>query len=71
MAMVQDHLNARKPPTSQPDGKSGKISNTRDLDVDSKKEEPSFFQTFFSTAKKGQPKKSGSVMETVGNLLAR
>ncbi|KAG1736817.1 P-loop containing nucleoside triphosphate hydrolase protein [Suillus lakei] len=68
MSMVQDRLNANKPPTPVPDAKSGKlppgqINNNRDLDVDLKKEEPSFFGSFFSSAKKGQPKKAGPIME--------
>lgn len=68
MAIVQDRLNANKPPTPVPDAKSGKlppsqINNNRDLDVDIKKEEPSFFGSFFSSAKKGQPKKAGPIME--------
>ncbi|KAG1839519.1 Dynamin central region-domain-containing protein [Suillus subluteus] len=68
MSIVQDRLNANKPPTPVPDAKSGKlapgqINNNRDLDVDIKKEEPSFFGSFFSSAKKGQPKKAGPVME--------
>ena len=70
MAIVQDRLNANKPPTPVPDAKSGKlapgqINNNRDLDVDFKKEEPSFFGSFFSSAKKGQPRKVGPVMEAV------
>lgn len=67
MAIVQDRLNANKPPTPVPDTKSGKLPpsqmNNRDLDVDLKKEEPSFFGSFFSSAKKGQPKKAGPIME--------
>ncbi|KAJ8591867.1 hypothetical protein M405DRAFT_860223 [Rhizopogon salebrosus TDB-379] len=68
MAIVQDRLNANKPPTPVPDAKSGKlapgqINNNRDLEVDPKKEEPSFFGSFFSSAKKGQPKKAGPIME--------
>jgi hypothetical protein len=70
MAIVQDRLNANKPPTPVPDAKSGKlapgqINNNRDLEVDPKKEEPSFFGSFFSSAKKGQPKKAGPIMEAV------
>ncbi|KIJ69655.1 hypothetical protein HYDPIDRAFT_106305 [Hydnomerulius pinastri MD-312] len=69
MGIVQDRLNASKPPPPAPDPKSGKlapgqINGGRDLDVDPKKEEPSFFGSFFSTAKKGQPKKAGPVMES-------
>ncbi|KAL4075418.1 Dynamin central region-domain-containing protein [Scleroderma yunnanense] len=68
MAIVQERLNANKPPPPQADPKTGKlapgqINNNRDLDVDPRKDEPSFFGSFFSAAKKGQPKKSGPVME--------
>jgi len=61
MAIITERLNANKPPPAAPDPKSGKlppgqINNNKDLDVDSKKEEPSFFGSFFAgkkTAKKG------------------
>ena len=48
---------------SQADPKTGKlapgqINNSKDLDVEPKKEEQSFFGSFFSAAK-GQPKKKG------------
>jgi hypothetical protein len=53
MAIITERLNANKPPAATPDPKSGKlapgqINNNRDLDVDSKKEEPSFFGSFFA-----------------------
>ncbi|KAG8217241.1 Dynamin central region-domain-containing protein [Butyriboletus roseoflavus] len=69
MGIVQDRLNANKPPPPAADPKSGKlaagqINGGRDLDVDPKKDEPSFFGSFFSTARKGQPKKAGPVMES-------
>ena len=74
MAIVQERLNANKPPPAQADPKSGKlaagqINNNRDLDVDPKKDEPSFFGSFFSAAKKGQPKKTGPVMDSVSILF--
>jgi vacuolar protein sorting-associated protein 1 len=61
MAIITERLNANKPPAAASDPKSGKlapgqINNNKDLDVDSKKEEPSFFGSFFAgkkTAKKG------------------
>jgi dynamin 1-like protein len=58
-----------KPPPQAPDPKSGKlapgqINNNRDLDVDIKKEEPSFFASFFPSVK-GQAKKKGPIMEPV------
>lgn len=71
MSIVQDRLNANKPAAQQTDPKSGKlaagvINNNRDLDVDLKKEEPSFFGSFFARGPNGQKKKpasGASVME--------
>lgn len=72
MSIVQDRLNANKPPPPAPDPKSGKLPpgqvNGRDLDVEPRKDEPSFFGSFFSTARKGQPKKVGPVMDSVGTV---
>ena len=70
MAIVTDRMNAAKPQTPVPDPKSGKlppgaINNNKDLDVDAKKEEPSFFATFFSGAKNAPKKKGVAVMEAV------
>ncbi|KAK7434434.1 vacuolar protein sorting-associated protein 1 [Stygiomarasmius scandens] len=65
MSIVQDRLNANKPPLPASDPKSGKlapgvINNNKDLDVEAKKEEPSFFESFFSSAKNGRTiKKTG------------
>ncbi|KAH7927062.1 VpsA protein [Leucogyrophana mollusca] len=72
MSIVQDRLNANKPPPPTADPKTGKlapgqINNNRDLDVEPKKEEPSFFGSFFSSAKKGQQQKkpaNAPVMES-------
>lgn len=65
MAIVQDRLNANKPPPAVPDPK--KQVNTKDLDVDIKKEEPSFFGSFWSKAKGGAPaaKKGVATMDAV------
>ncbi|KAH0830308.1 hypothetical protein J3R83DRAFT_1677 [Lanmaoa asiatica] len=74
MSIVQERLNVNKPPPPAPDPKSGKlvpgqINGGRDLDVDPKKDEPSFFGSFFSTARKGQPKKAlGPLMESVSTV---
>lgn len=73
MSIVQERLNANKPPPPAPDPKSGKlapgqVNGGRDLDVDPKKDEASFFGSFFSTARKGQPKKVGAAMESVGTV---
>ncbi|EIN08035.1 hypothetical protein PUNSTDRAFT_144490 [Punctularia strigosozonata HHB-11173 SS5] len=65
MAIVQDRLNANKPQhTQSKDGKlpPGAINNNKDLDVEVKKEEASFFGSFF--VKNKQPAKKGAaVME--------
>ncbi|TRM59894.1 Dynamin central region-domain-containing protein [Schizophyllum amplum] len=69
MAIVNDRLAAARPPPPGVDPKSGKLApgalnNNRDLDVDAKKEEPSFFGSFFATARtKKKPTPGQSVME--------
>lgn len=65
MSIVQERLEANKPPPPAADPKSGRLTasqlnNNKDLDVDMKKEEPSFFGSFFSSANKGAPKKKGA-----------
>ncbi|KAK7049376.1 vacuolar protein sorting-associated protein 1 [Paramarasmius palmivorus] len=65
MSIVQERLNANKPPPPASDPKAGKlapgvINNNRDLDVEAKKEEPSFFGSFFSSTKGTQKKKPAS-----------
>lgn len=68
MAIVTERLNANKPPAAIDNPKTGKlapgtVNNNKDLDVDAKKEEPSFFGSFFA-GNKNQPKKKGAaVME--------
>lgn len=62
MAIVSERLNASKPPPAQADPKTGKlapgqINNNKDLDVEPKKEEPSFFGSFFAS-KNGTKKKN-------------
>ncbi|KAJ9125441.1 hypothetical protein QFC22_000402 [Naganishia vaughanmartiniae] len=67
MQIVQDRLNANKPPEKPIDPKSGKLApgvlnNGRDLDADFRKEEPSFFGSFFHKDK--TPKRKGTpIME--------
>ncbi|KAI5899264.1 uncharacterized protein SCHCODRAFT_02523523 [Schizophyllum commune H4-8] len=69
MAIVNERLAAARPPPPGADPKSGRlapgtINNNRDLDVDAKKEEPSFFGSFFSSARtKRKPASGASVME--------
>jgi dynamin 1-like protein len=71
MAIVNDRMNANKPAPSNPAlGKlaPGQINNNKDLDVDLKKDESSFFGSFFSSAKSTQVKKKATgatVMESV------
>ncbi|KAJ7349069.1 Dynamin central region-domain-containing protein [Mycena albidolilacea] len=65
MAIVNERLNANKPPPPTADPKSGKlapgqINNNRDLDVEAKKEEPSFFGSFFAPKAKTATKKGGT-----------
>ncbi|KAI0045072.1 putative ember of the dynamin family of GTPase [Auriscalpium vulgare] len=60
MAIVTERL--QKPATPEPKGgkvTAAQLNNNKDLEVDLKKEEPSFFGSFFSAAKGGQPKKKG------------
>ncbi|KAH8117618.1 Dynamin central region-domain-containing protein [Phellopilus nigrolimitatus] len=73
-AIVQDRLNASKPPPPTGDPKTGKlapgqINNNKDLDVEIRKEEPSFFGSFFSGGKSvvAAKKKGGPVMESAGS----
>ncbi|TIB68003.1 hypothetical protein E3Q18_02098 [Wallemia mellicola] len=71
MALVTERQQqAQKAPPPAVDPKTGKLApgvlnNNRDLDVDTKKEEPSFFGSFFSKTGAGaQKKKSGPIMES-------
>jgi hypothetical protein len=72
MSIITERMNASKPPVID-NPKSGKlatgaINNNKDLDVDAKKEEPSFFGSFFP-GNRNQPKKKGAaVMEAVSSL---
>lgn len=68
MSIVTDRLNANKPPPQAADPKSGKlapgqINNNKDLDVDARKEEPSFFGSFFASGKGTVKKKGPQPME--------
>jgi hypothetical protein len=69
MAIVQDRLNANKPAEKPLDPKSGKLApgtlnNGRDLDADMRKEEPSFFGSFFNKDK-GPKRKGTPIMDAV------
>ncbi|KIL68553.1 hypothetical protein M378DRAFT_158362 [Amanita muscaria Koide BX008] len=61
-AIVHEKLNANKPQAPAADAKNARtqVNNNKDLDVD-KKEEPSFFGSFFSS--KNTTKKKGSIMD--------
>lgn len=64
MSIVNDRLNANKPPP-QIDSKTklavGTLNNNKDLEVDAKKEEPSFFGSFFSSNKTSAASKKKGV----------
>ncbi|KAF9821617.1 hypothetical protein IEO21_00463 [Rhodonia placenta] len=69
MAIVNDRMNANKPPPPNIDPKSGKlapgqVNNNKDLDVEVKQQEQSFFGSFFSASKNAPKKKGVAVMET-------
>lgn len=76
MSIVTERINANKTPPPQADVKSGKlgagqINNNKDLDVDAKKDEPSFFGSFFAKGKNQAAAKKGvSTMEAVCLILS-
>lgn len=65
--MVSERINANKPSPDVKGGKlpSGALNNNKDLDVDARREEQSFFGSFFSAAKNAQKKKGAAIMESV------
>ncbi|KAJ7491231.1 P-loop containing nucleoside triphosphate hydrolase protein [Mycena latifolia] len=70
MSIVNERMSASKPPPPAADPKSGKlapgqINNNRDLDVEPKKEEASFFGSFFAPKPKGTVKKNGPIASTM------
>lgn len=70
MAIVAERMNANKPQPAQPDPKSGKlapgqINNNKDLDVEPKKEEASFFGSFFSAKNGAGGKKKNPAAPTM------
>ncbi|KAG5354250.1 hypothetical protein C0989_003763 [Termitomyces sp. Mn162] len=71
-ALVNERLNAAKPPPAN-DPKAQQraaVNNNKDLEVDAKKDEPSFFSSFFSGAKTGgAAKKKGPVMEAPPQVI--
>lgn len=68
MAIVTEKLNANKPPPTTEKGKlaPGQINNSKDLEVEAKKEEPGFFGSFWNQKAAGKAKKVGAAtMEAV------
>ena len=69
-------MNVNKPPPPADNPKTGKlapgtVNNNKDLDVETRKEEPSFFGSFFSGAKGAGTKKKGApTMESVSTFLS-
>lgn len=67
-------MNVNKPAPAVDNPKTGKlapgtVNNNKDLEVDLRKEEPSFFGSFFSGAKGPAAKKKGQpTMESVRTL---
>jgi len=73
MAIVQERLNANKPPPPTADPKGGKlapgqINNNKDLDVEVKQDN-SFFASFFSAAKNAPKKKGVAVMDAPPSVI--
>ena len=64
MAIITERLNANKPQPTEAQKNKAAVNNNKDLDVDAKKEETSFFGSFFAkgTATK---KKGAAVMDAV------
>lgn len=73
LAIVTDRMNANKPPEKPIDPKSGKLApgqlnNGKDLDTDMKKDESTFFGSFFNKDKK-QVRKGPSTMEAPPQII--
>lgn len=71
MSIVTERLNQSKPQQAA-DTKNGKlapgqINNNKDLDVDPRREEASFFGSFFSATKNAPKKKGAAIMEAVSS----
>ena len=59
-SIVNERMNTNKTQTPPTDSKKGQVNNNKDLEVD-RKEEPSFFGSFFSS--KNPTKKKGLTMD--------
>lgn len=73
MAIVSERLASTKPQVDPKKVTASQLNNNKDLDVDSKREDASFFASFFSGAKNTPKKKGAAAMDAVGvaHLLAR
>ncbi|KAG6899495.1 hypothetical protein C0993_009717 [Termitomyces sp. T159_Od127] len=70
-AIVTERINAAKPPPSN-DPKAQQrtvVNNNKDLEVDAKKDEPSFFSSFFSAKAGTATKKKAPVMEAPPQII--
>ncbi|KAH9948115.1 Dynamin central region-domain-containing protein [Amylocystis lapponica] len=68
LAIVNDKMNASKGQLQAADSKNGRLTpaqlnNNKDLEVDVKKEEASFFGSFFSAGKNAPKKKGAALMD--------
>ena len=64
-ALVTDRQNAGKSQAaSDPKNPKAQVNNNKDLDVDAKKDEPSFFGSFFAPKAGGAKKKGAAIMDT-------
>ncbi|TFK43015.1 Dynamin central region-domain-containing protein [Crucibulum laeve] len=71
-AVVTEKLNAAKPPPPANDPKAARaaaVNNNKDLDVEAKKEEPSFFGSFFAAKSQATKKKAGPIMEAPPQII--
>lgn len=73
LAIVNERMNANKPPEKPIDPKSGKLApgtlnNGKDLDTDMRKEESTFFGSFFNKDKK-PVRKGVSTMEAPPQMI--
>lgn len=69
---MTERLNAAKPqPANDPKTQQrAVVNNNKDLEVDAKKDEPSFFSSFFSAAKTGgTTKKKAPAMEAPPQII--
>lgn len=64
-ALITERINAAKVPPQPNDPKNARtqVNNNKDLDVDMKKDEPSFFGSFFANKGAQKKKVGGAIME--------